>query len=63
MSSTDVFYALGDACYWVFENTLEPIGEIYWVGVLMLGFFAFGYWMWRQYQFNKIAEADPNQLK
>lgn len=63
MSSTDVFYAIGDASYWVFQNTLEPIGKIYWVAVLLFGFAAFGYWMYRQVQYNKIAESDPNQLK
>jgi hypothetical protein len=63
MSSTDVFYAIGDGAYWVFQNTLEPIGEIYWNIVLVFGFIAFGYWMYRQVQFNKMAESDPNQLK
>lgn len=63
MSSTDVFYAIGDGAYWIFQNTLEPVGETYWVAVLFLGFAAFGYWMYRQAKFNKMAESDPNQLK
>jgi hypothetical protein len=63
MSSTDVFYAIGDGAYWLFQNTLEPIGETFWFLVLILGFVSFFYWMYRQAQFNKMAENDPNQLK
>ena len=63
MSSTDVYYRIGDGCYWLFENTLEPIGDLFWQVTLVAGFLAFGYWMMRQVKFNKIAENDPNQLK
>ncbi len=63
MNSTDVFYGIGDAAYWLFQNTLEPIGDNYWIVVLLFGFVAFGYWMYRQAQYNKMAENDPNQLK
>lgn len=65
MSSADIFYGLGDLCYSLFINTLEPIsdGDAVWWMVLIFGFIAFGYWMYRQYQYNKIAEADPNQIK
>ena len=28
MTSADVFYGIGDGLYWLFQNTLEPIGEI-----------------------------------
>ena len=63
MSSTDIIYGIGDLCYWAFENTLEPLGDMPWMVVLVFGFVAFGYWMKRQMDYNKQAEADPNQIK
>lgn len=63
MSSTDVFLGLKDAFYWLFQNTLEPTGELFWMGSLFLGFVMASYWMYRQAQFNKAAENDPNQIK
>ena len=63
MSSTDVFYALGDGCYWLFENTLEPIGDYFWIVTLIFGFVAFALWMRLLAKFNRAAENDPNQLK
>ena len=65
MSSADIFYGLGDLFYTLFISTLEPISDGDWVWrlVLIFGFVAFAYWMYRQAQYNKIAEADPNQLK
>ena len=65
MSSADIFNGLGDLCYSLFQSTLEPIsdGDAVWRIVLIFGFVAFGYWMYRQVQFNKQAEADPNQIK
>ena len=63
MSSADVFYGIGKGLYWLFENTLEPTGEMFWKTCLTAGFLGFGYWMWRQVKYNKIAENDPNQIK
>ena len=63
MSSLEIFVAIGDASYWVFINTLEPMGDLPWRIVLYGGFLAFGYWMYRQAKFNKIAAHDPDQLK
>ncbi|MBK6951375.1 MAG: hypothetical protein IPH24_04845 [Crocinitomicaceae bacterium] len=63
MSSADIFYGLGKSAYWLFENTLEPTGEMFWKVMLVFGFIAFGYWMFRQVQYNKIAANDPNQIK
>jgi hypothetical protein len=65
MSSADFFYWLGDASYWLFTHTLEPMsdGDWTWRLILWSGFASFGYWMYRQHKFNKAAEADPNQLK
>lgn len=63
MSSVEVFQAIGEGAYWVFQNTLEPIGDSFWMIVLTLSFVGFAYWMKRQNDYNKQAEADPNQLK
>lgn len=63
MSSRDVFYGIGDGMYWLFENTLEPIRDNAWIAVLIFGFVAFGYWMKKQVDYNKIAENDSNQIK
>lgn len=63
MSSADIFYGLGKGAYWLFENTLEPTGELFWKTVMIGGFIGFAYWMYRQAQYNKIAENDPNQIK
>jgi len=63
MSSAEVFYALGDGCYWFFQNFLEPTGEGFWKTMLTLGFLGFGYWMYRQVKYNNIAKNDPNQIK
>ncbi|MGV6861845.1 MAG: hypothetical protein ACWA41_08730 [Putridiphycobacter sp.] len=63
MSSADVFYGIKDGMYWLFEKTLEPIGDLFWEATLIFGFVAFAYWMYRQVQFNKEAENDPNQIK
>lgn len=63
MSSAEIFYGIGDFMYWLFINTLEPLGDAPWRVVLIGGFLGFGYWMYRQAQYNKQAAADPNQLK
>ncbi|MCG8573864.1 MAG: hypothetical protein MI810_03175 [Flavobacteriales bacterium] len=63
MSSADFFYGLKDAAYWLFENTLEPWADLPWMLVLIFGFLAFGFWMKKQVDYNKQAEADPNQIK
>lgn len=63
MSSADVFYFLGDCCYWIFENILEPLGDMPWMIVLIAGFGGFLYWMKRQMDYNKQAEGDSTQLK
>ena len=63
MSSADVFYGLMDGTNWVFENTLEVLGDYPWIGVMFFGFFAFALWMRLQVKFNRQAENDPNQIK
>ena len=63
MSFSDLWYGIGDACYWVFENVLETLGDLPWMGVLLLGFASFALWMKMQMDYNKQAERDPNQIK
>jgi hypothetical protein len=63
MSSLEVFTWLHEFIYWVFELTLESVHDRPWQAVLLLGFVAFGYWMYRQVQYNKEAENNPDQLK
>jgi len=63
MSSADFFYGLGRGFYWLFENTLEPTGELFWKTVTIGGFIGFAYWMYRQVKYNQIAKNDPNQIK
>ena len=63
MSSRDVFYGIADGMYWLFENTLELMGDFPWIFVMFFGFFAFALWMRLQVKFNKVAENDPNQIK
>lgn len=63
MSSTEVFYGIKDVFYWLFQNTLEPTGDLFWVAALFLGFIMSGYWMMRQVKYNKEAESNPNQIK
>ena len=63
MSSSDFFYGIADGAQWLFQNTLEPIGDNFWKAALIFGFIAFGYWLWRQALYNNIAENDPNQRK
>jgi len=63
MNSTDVFYSIADGTYWVFENTLEVMGDYPWIFVMFFGMFAFALWMRLQAKYNKAAENDPNQIK
>ncbi len=63
MSFSDFWYGIGDGCYWVFENVLEALGDLPWMGVLLLGFGAFALWMKMQMDYNKQAEGDSTQIK
>jgi len=63
MSSREVFYAIGDGMYWLFETTLEIMGDYPWIFVMFFGIFCFALWMRLQSKYNKAAENDPNQIK
>lgn len=65
MSSTDIFWGIGD----LFAAILTPldadwgITSIMNTSLLLLGFVGMFYWLNWQMKFNKAAEADKDQLK
>lgn len=61
-SSTDVFYALGDFCQWIFLF-YDWVGNKLNYTFLLLGFVGFIIWMNAQRKFNNKAKEDPTQIK
>lgn len=55
-------YALGDVFSWLFENTLEPLGNIPNNLFIVLGFVGMFIWLNMQKKFNAEAKAN-NTLK
>lgn len=51
-------YALGDVFYWLFENTLAPLGNIPNNGFILLGFVGMFIWLKMQKNFNEEAKAN-----
>lgn len=62
MSSTDIFWGIGDLMQWTF-GIFEVIGNSFNYLLLILGFVGFGIWMNMQKKYNAEAEANPNQIK
>ena len=55
----EIVYCLGDIFTWIFENTLEPLGNIpNWIFII-LGFI--GLFIWLKMQSNFNAEAKQNE--
>ncbi len=55
---TEFFYSLGDFIYWLFENTLEPLGMLpNWL-FLTLGFGGLFFWLKMQKNFNDKAKSE-----
>ena len=54
----DFVYALGDIFYWLFENTLEPLGNLPNDAFLLLGFAGLFIWLKMQKKFNEEAKAN-----
>jgi hypothetical protein len=52
-----------DFIVWLFENTLEPLGNNPNIIFLLLGFGGATYWMLTQNKLNKKADQDPDQIK
>tara|TARA_B100000963_G_scaffold268587_1_gene236730 strand:+ start:43 stop:228 length:186 start_codon:yes stop_codon:yes gene_type:complete len=54
---------VGELVVWLFENTLEPLGDHPNTIFLLLGFGGATYWMLLQHKLNKKADNDPDQIK
>jgi hypothetical protein len=54
---TDFFYALGDFFMWLFENTLEPLGNLPNWSFIVLGFIGMFIWLKMQKDFNAEAKS------
>lgn len=62
MSSTDIFWGIGDLMQWTF-GIFEVIGNSFNYMLLGLGFIGLFYWLNWQRKFNQQAENNPDQLK
>ena len=62
MSSTDIFWTIGDFLTWTF-GIFEVIGNSFNYMLLALGFIGMFYWLNWQRKFNEQAENKPDQLK
>jgi len=58
-----IIFPLRDFLVSLFENTLEPLGNI--PNLIYLIIFSFGacYWMFLQHKLNKKADQNPDQVK
>ena len=56
-------YPLRGLLVWLFENTLEPLGNYPNILFLLLMLGGAGYWMFVQHKMNKAAENNPDQIK
>jgi hypothetical protein len=61
MSTTDIFYAIGDAFQWAFLF-YDNVGNIFNDILLLLGFFGFYYWMNIQRKLNAKSNV-PVEIK
>lgn len=62
MSSTPVFYAIGDFLQWTFQF-FDNVGDLLNWSFILLGAFGLVYWLRWQKKFNDQAENNPNQIK
>lgn len=62
MSSSTIFYAIGDFLQWTF-GFFEHVGNKFNYSVIALGFIGLFYWLNWQRKFNNQAANDPKQLK
>lgn len=54
----EFFYVFGDFFMWLFENTLEPLGNIPNNAAILLGFVGLFIWLRMQGRFNAEAKAN-----
>jgi hypothetical protein len=62
MSSTTIFYAIGDLITWTF-GLYENVGNLFNYSVILLGFFGLYFWLNKQIKFNAKSKNDPSQRK
>jgi hypothetical protein len=64
MSSSTVFYALGDFLQWTFiPLQANVIGNIFNYSLIVLGFVGLFYWLNLQKKFNQQAKDNADQIK
>jgi hypothetical protein len=56
-------YLLRDVFVWLFENTLEPLGNLPNAVFLLLLFVGLFVWLKMQAKYNAEAESNPDQIK
>lgn len=54
---TEFIYALTGFFYWIFENTLEPLGNIPNYSFIVLGFVGLFIWLKMQKKYNEEAKS------
>jgi len=58
-----IVFPLRDGLVWVFDNVMEPTGNILNYTWVVLGFIGLFIWLNMQAKYNADAKANPNQLK
>ena len=58
-----LLHPIRDFLIWMFENTLEPLGNVPNIIFISLILGGLVYWMFVQNKLNKKAEQEPNQIK
>jgi|TARA_Y100000385_G_scaffold211931_1_gene220019 hypothetical protein len=58
-----LLHPIRDFLIWMFENTLEPLGNSPNIIFFFTIFGGLVYWMFVQNKLNKKADQDPNQIK
>ena len=58
-----LLHPIRDFLIWMFENTLEPLGNSPNIIFFFIIFGGLVYWMFVQNKLNKKADQDPNQIK
>lgn len=56
-------FPLRDFFVWLFENLVEPVGNIINYTWIVLGFVGLFVWLKYQAKYNAEAEANPDQIK
>lgn len=60
---TEFIYGIGNFMHWVFEHTLEPLGNLPNIAFTVASFLLLFWWMKLQKKYNDEAAANADQLK